>query len=75
MKPEQVTSKLEPEHEWYPTVEGKIKLSIAVSLKRIADAMDLFATSLIEDHIKKEADMRDWANRHGFGDLWDKAHG
>lgn len=46
--------------------------SAAISLKRIADVADLFAISLITDHRKKEQDMRDWAKRHGFGDLWDK---
>lgn len=44
--------------------------SAAISLKRIADVADLFAVSLLTDHAKKDTDMADWAERHGFGDLW-----
>jgi hypothetical protein len=47
--------------------------SAAISLKRIADVADLLAISLITDYKKKDDDMRNWAHRHGFGDLWDKA--
>jgi hypothetical protein len=46
--------------------------SAAISLKRIADAADLFAVSLLKDHKEKDDGMRAWAHRHGFGDLWDK---
>ncbi len=48
--------------------------SAAISLKRIADVAELFAMTLIKNHGEREKDMRDWAKRHGFGDLWDKAH-
>lgn len=44
--------------------------SAAISLKRIADVADLFAISILTDHAKKDTDMADWAQRHGFGDLW-----
>lgn len=47
--------------------------SAAISLKRIADVAELFAMTLLKDHVKQEQDMRDWAHRHGFGDLWDEA--
>lgn len=47
--------------------------SAAISLKRIADVAELFAMSLLKDSMEKERDMRDWAHRHGFGDLWDRA--
>lgn len=44
--------------------------SAAISLKRIADVADLFALSLLKDWKDKDDGMRDWAKRHGFGDLW-----
>lgn len=46
--------------------------SAAISLKRIADAADLFAVSLLKDWKEKDDGMRAWAYRHGFGDLFDK---
>lgn len=49
---------------------GAFYASAAISLKRIADAADLFAISLIKDHAEKERDMQAWADRHGFGDLF-----
>jgi|HubBroStandDraft_3_1064219.scaffolds.fasta_scaffold01536_12 hypothetical protein len=51
---------------------GAFHASAAISLKRIADVADLFALSLLKDHKAKDDSMRDWARRHGFGDLWDK---
>lgn len=47
--------------------------SAAISLKRIADVAELVAISLITDYREKDADMQQWAHRHGFGDLWDRA--
>lgn len=52
---------------------GAFYASAAISLKRIADVADLFAISLLTDHAKKDVEMAAWAQRHGFGDLWDKA--
>lgn len=52
---------------------GAFYASAAISLKRIADVSELFAISLIKEYKAKDANMRDWAHRHGFGDLWDKA--
>lgn len=48
--------------------------SAAISLKRIADVAELFAVSLLKNHRAKDLDMRSWAERHGFGDLWDGSH-
>ncbi len=52
---------------------GAFYASAAISLKRIADVADLFALSLLKDHKAKDDNMRDWARRHRFDDLWDKA--
>lgn len=51
---------------------GSYEQSVAISLKRIADVAELFAISILTDydHAKRGTDMADWAQRHGFGDLW-----
>lgn len=58
------------EPDIHPIDASAFYASAAISLKRIADVAELFATSILEDHAKKDADMADWAKRHGFGDLW-----
>jgi hypothetical protein len=58
----------------HPIDASTFYASAAISLKRIADAMELFTISLIKDHKEKERDMQSWAERHGFGDLWNKAN-
>ena len=50
---------------------GAFCASAAISLKRIADSLDLLVIAVTQDHQKKDKNMRDWATRHGFGDLWD----
>lgn len=61
------------EPDIHPIDPSAFYASAAISLKRIADVADLFAISLIKDYREKDDEMRDWAHRHGFGDLWDKA--
>lgn len=58
------------EPDIHPIDPSAFYASAAISLKRIADVAELFAISLLTDHAKKDADMADWAKRHGFGDLW-----
>lgn len=63
---------LEP--DIYPIDDGAFYASAAISLKRIADVAELMAVTLIKNHGEQEKDMRSWAHRHGFGDLWDTTH-
>lgn len=60
------------EPDVHPIDDSAFYASAAISLKRIADVADLFAISLLKDYKAKDDDMRAWAARHGFGDLWDK---
>lgn len=61
----------------HPIDASAFYASAAISLKRIADVaekqFELLATTTIKNYGAREKDMREWAHRHGFGDLWDKA--